>query len=100
MAGRSGVPRGLEVEEIATKLLSRAHHLFLHSRRQRQQGAKREEPQESPGMPPSLRCALIPTFPGGELQRLLLINTSKALSFPFPYQPADEIRRAAAFLLL
>lgn len=31
LAGRAGVPRDLDLEEIATKLLSRVHHSFLYS---------------------------------------------------------------------
>lgn len=31
LAGSSGVPRGLHFEGNAAKLLSRAHHSFLHS---------------------------------------------------------------------
>lgn len=31
LAGRAGVPRGLDLEEIATKLLSRVHRSLLYS---------------------------------------------------------------------
>lgn len=87
LAGRAGVPRDLDLEEIATKLLSRVHHSFLYSVSGRGTKATRCWMRRAPRVTqnaPRLRCVLVPTFPGGEQQRLLLISTSKAPFLPFP----------------
>lgn len=64
LAGRTGAPRGLDFEEIAAKLLSRAHHSFLcgvSGEGQRLQDAEREEPHK---MVPTCGVLWSPPFLG------------------------------------
>lgn len=81
LAGRWGVPGGLDFEEMAAKLLSRRHHSSLWckwgvgpSNEMLKQKSLQNHQKWS-----KLEMCFVLTFPGGEWLRLLWIYISKVL---------------------
>ena len=107
LAGRWGVPGGLDFEEMAAKLLSRRHHSFLWckwgvgpSNEMLKQKSLQNHWKWS-----KLEMCFVLTFPGGEWPRLLWIYTSKVLppKLPTPRTiplPALGIRDGGSIFVL